>query len=309
MTKTQKKFFYLSVLILSSAFFVFFLIVYFIGLTSAALTVKLAIWLFLALALGVMTTYGYTLTSSAISDAMTTLRRMSRAENLSNPLIMRLSTEAPGTYHHSMNVSNLAQKAAKSIGADSLLVRVASYYHDLGKLSDPKLFVENQSDNEIPHDETSLWIRTNAKKIISHVEHGVKIAKDAGLAPEIIDIISEHHGTSRALYFFERAKERGLKIRKSDFLYPGPKPQTKESAIIMLADCVEATARAQKDHDKETIKNLVITSIEDKIKEGQLERASLSEIELGLVKDSFIDTLMTIYHQRISYKNNAENRN
>lgn len=304
MTRSQRKFFLSSVILLSLLIFIFLLITYFLTYLTLAFIFKLFILIALSILLGASITYAYTLTSSAISDAMTTLRRLSRAENLSNPLLLRLSSEAPGTYHHSMNVSNLAQRAAKAINVDSLLVRIAAYYHDIGKLSEPKIFVENQSQNEIPHEENGAWIRNNVKKILSHVKMGVKIAEEAGLPDEITELIAEHHGNSKALYFFEKAKERGLKTRKTDFSYPGPKPQSKESAIIMLADCVEAASRAQKDISRESISNLVRATIEEKLKEGQLSRANFSENEILKLKDSLTETLLTIYHQRISYEAN-----
>lgn len=307
MTKKQTKFLYLSIFLLSVLIFIFFLIIHFLSYISIDIIYKLIIFYIFSMILAAIVTYAYTLTSSAISDAMATLRRLSRAENLSNPLMLRLSAEAPGTYHHSMNVSNLAQRAAKSVGADSLLVRIAAYYHDIGKLADPKIFVENQSQNEIPHEEDGPWIRNNVKKILAHAADGVKIAKEAGLPEEITSIISEHHGTTRALYFFERAKERGLKIRKTDFSYSGPKPQSKESAIIMLADCVEAAARAQKDISKDSINALVKSTIEEKMKEGQLSRSNFSDEDLLRIKESLSDTLLTIYHQRISYDKDARN--
>ncbi len=308
MKKTQTKFFRYSVAILSMVILVFIFISYSISFSIHSYLLKFAFWLILSVLLSFIITYGYTLTSSSISDAMATLRRMIRAENLSNPLLMRLSSEAPGTYHHSLNVSNLAQRAAKSIGADSLLVRVAAYYHDLGKLNEPKVFVENQSEKELLQEENSAtWIRSNAKKIISHVEQGVKLAKEAKLPEEIIDIIAEHHGNSKVLYFYTKAKEKGLKIRKSDFAYPGPKPQSPESAIIMLADCVEAWARTIHPINKDNISEIVSSTIEEKLKENQLSRSGLSEIELSKIKSSLIDTLLIIYHQRISYDHKNEN--
>lgn len=307
MTKNQTKFFYFSIFVLSLINLVFFVLAYLINFISIGLIWRGLLLYFLSLLLAVVVTYAYTLTSSAISDAMATLRRLSRAENLSNPLLMRLSSEAPGTFHHSMNVSNLAQRAAKSIGADSLLVRVAGYYHDIGKLNEPKVFIENQSQNEIPDEENGAWIRNNAKKILSHVSNGQKIAKEAGLPQEILDIIAQHHGNTKASYFYERAKERRLKIRKTDFSYPGPVPQTKEAAIVMLADCVEASARAQKDIDAEIIKNLVKTIIEEKMKEQQLEVVNFSENELLNIKESLIEALNSIYHQRIKYSNDGNN--
>ncbi len=308
MKQTKTKFFLLSSAILSVIIFIFYFLSYFIVINVVSWPQKILLWLILSVILACAITIGYSITSSAIADAMTTLRRMLRADNLSHPLIMKLSSEAPGTYHHSINVSNLAQRAAKSIGADSLLVRTAAYYHDLGKLSDPKIFVENQSQKELLLEEnSSMWIRSNAKKIISHVEKGVKIAKEAGLPDEIIDIIAEHHGSSRALYFYSRAQEKGLKIKKSDFSYSGPKPQSKESAIVMLADCVEASIRAKQPITKEIITQITSDIIEDKIKEEQLNLSGLSQRDLQTIKSSLIDTLNTIYHQRISYDTKDKN--
>lgn len=307
MTKTQTKFYFLSVLLLSVIIYIFFLLVYFVSFLDVAIFFKLLIWLFLSVVLAITISYAYIVTSSTISDAMTTLRRMSRVENLSHPLILRLSSEAPGTYHHSINVSNLAHKAAKAINADTLLARVSSYYHDIGKLSNPKVFIENQSGDEIPDEENSSWIRNNAKLIISHVEQGVKIAKDNNLPDDIVQVIGEHHGTTRALYFYEKAREHKLKIKKIDFSYHGPIPQSRESAIVMLCDCVEAAARAIQPINKDLINQLVNNTIEEKVKEGQLKRSNLNEEDLLKIKSSLVDTLINIYHQRISYKNNGEN--
>lgn len=227
---------------------------------------------------------------------------MLRIESLSNPLLMKLSTDAPGTYHHSLNVSNLAQKAAKAINADSLLVRTAAYYHDLGKLDSPELYVENQSEIEIPTKEDAESIRSHANAIISHVKQGVVMAENYKLPVEVIDLIKEHHGTTRALYFYGIAKEKGLKIKKTDFRYAGPTPQSKESAILMLADCVEAATRATPSLTPQKIKSIVETTIEDRLEDNQFKNANLSELELAKVKTSLEETLRTIYHQRIAYK-------
>lgn len=302
MIRVQKNFFILAITFLTVIFFIFFLIVYFSTFLSLFIVFKLIIWLFLAFILAGIVSYSYALTSSAIADYLATLRIMSRAENLSHPLMLRLSSEAPGTFHHSLNVSNLAHKSAKAIGMDSLLVRVASYYHDLGKLNDPKVFIENQTESEIPSEENSGWIRNNAKKIILHVEQGVKIARDAKLPDEIIQIIAEHHGTTQATYFYERAREQKLKIRKIDFSYHGPIPQSRESAIVMLSDCVEAAARAIQPINRNLINQLVNQTIEEKIKEGQLKRSNLSDHDLLAISHSLKETLISIYHQRIDYK-------
>ncbi len=307
MKTNQSKFLLFSIAILTLLLFVFFVIQFYLNSVILGIYFKIIIWFVLALLLSIAITYGYTLTSTAISEAIATLRRLSRVENLSHPLLLKLSSRAPGTYHHSLNVSNLGHAASKAIGCDSLLVRSAAYYHDIGKLKEPKIFIENQKIDEIPHDENSDLIRKNAKKIISHVDDGIKIAKEAELPHEIIDIIAEHHGNSRALYFFEKAKEKGLKIKKTDFSYKGPIPQSKESAIIMLSDCIEATAKASKNLDLSGIESIVSECIEEKLSEGQLRQANFTEQDLLKIKESFIQTLNSIYHQRISYKNQDEN--
>lgn len=258
-----------------------------------------------ALFTGAILILGLSAFSPIFSDALIVMRQLLRFESLSNPLLLRLSQEAPGTFHHVINVSILAQKAAKSIGADTLLVRIGAYYHDLGKLYQPELFIENQSGDEIPHSEDSETIRRDAQRIIAHVKKGIEIAVVNHLPNELVSIITEHHGTTKMLYFYEEAKRQGLKVRKTDFKYDGPVPQSKESAIIMLSDSVEAAARAVTFLTKETIVEIVESTILDKINEGQLKSSGLSETDFALIKSSLIDTLGSIYHQRIMVNRNA----
>lgn len=274
-----------------------------IDLLNPAYVWRIFIYLIASIFSGALITGGISIFSPIWKEAMVTLRRMLRTESLSNPLLLKLSIEAPGTYHHSLNVSNLAQKAAKSIGADSLLVRTAAYYHDLGKLDKPTLYVENQSEIEIPTAEDAESIRNHANAIIAHVENGVKMAEEAKLPPEIIDLIKEHHGTTRALYFYGIAKEKGLKIKKTDFRYAGPTPHTKEAAILMLADCVEAATRATRNLNTEKIKSIVENTIEDRLEDKQFNNSNLSDMDLTKIKTSLEETLQNIYHQRIEYKN------
>lgn len=305
MAKTKFEYKYLLIFSFVLSFFIFIIFVvatYTVQSAELYGFLKYFIIYCFSLIAAISIALGISILSSTISDAMFSLRRMSRLENLSNPLLMRLSAEAPGTYHHSLNVSNIAQKACKKIGADSLLVRVASYYHDIGKLESPLEFIENQSSTDIPQDESAETIRNNSKKIIAHVENGVSIAKENNLPEDIIDIIAEHHGTTRTLYFYEKAKERGLKIKRTDFRYKGPTPQTKESAILMLADCVEATIRSEKNLTKETITNIVNSSIKERELDNQFKNSSLTENELAKVHSSMIGTILSIYHQRISYE-------
>ena len=233
--------------------------------------------------------------SPLINDFMVSFRRLFRIDNLSNPLLLKLSLNAPGTYHHSINVSNIAQKAAKAVGADSLLVRVAAYYHDIGKLDNPEFFLENQPDNQSPTQEP----QKAAKIIISHVTDGVKMAKANHLTDEICDLISEHHGTTLVNYFFDVAQKTDGKTLREDYRYPGPKPSSKESGILMLADSAEAAIRSIKNISKETITEYVQKVIHEKIESGQLENCGLSDKDLNKIKISLIDTLNVIYHRRI----------
>lgn len=299
----ENKYVALSSLVIAILIFIFILLGNYVVLISALPTyLDLIILFIISLFASILIVFGFTIFSSSIADAMTTLRRMLRIESLSNPLLMKLSTEAPGTYHHSLNVSNLAQKAAKAIKANSLLVRTAAYYHDIGKLENPLLYIENQSDAEIPNDESEKTINQRASDIISHVKNGVTLAESSSLPEEIVDLISEHHGTARATYFYEIAKEKGLKVKKTDFRYSGPKPQTKESIILMLADCVEATARAARALTRERIKNIIDQTVADRLDDKQISFSIITESELSKVKESLADTLNSIYHQRISYK-------
>lgn len=302
MLKKTPKYFFALILIISAIIFLESIIThYLVTIGSGSWQIQALIFIAAALVFGSLLTYGLYTFLPVFADIMATLRRMLRYESLSNPVLLRLSTDAPGTYHHSLNVSVLAQKAAKSIGADSLLVRVAAYYHDLGKLSNPLEFVENQAGLEIPTAEDAESISKNAEKIISHVKNGVKIAQEYNMPEEIINLISEHHGTTRALYFYGIAKEKGLKIKKTDFRYQGPKPQSKESAILMLADCVEATARATQNLTPEKISEIIGSSIKERLSEKQFISSGISEKELLLIKNSLEETLLSIYHQRIEY--------
>lgn len=273
-----------------------------IGLLNPVYIWRIFIYFIASVFSGILITSGISIFSPVLKEAMVTLRRMLRTESLSNPLLLKLSMDAPGTYHHSLNVSILAQKAAKCVKADSLLVRTAAYYHDLGKIENPTLYVENQSEIEIPTAEDAESIRKHANAIISHVKKGVAMAEEAKLPADIIDLIKEHHGTTRALYFYGIAKERGLKIKKTDFRYDGPNPQSKEAAILMLSDCVEAATRATRDLTPDKIKFLVENTIEDRINDNQFKNSNLTEVDLGKIKSSLEETLQSVYHQRIEYK-------
>lgn len=305
--KTEIKYFILTALIISLPTLVFFILATFvIQIINGSIGWQILTLYGFALILAFIITAGWAIFNPALSDAMLTLRRLLRFESLSNPLLLRLSIQAPGTYHHSLNVSNLSQRASKSIGANSLLVRTAAYYHDIGKLEQPMNFIENQAENEIPQSESTEKIRGSAQIIIAHVKNGIKIAKENNLPDEIIDLIAEHHGTTKAWYFYKKAVEKGLKIKKTDFRYPGPKPQSKESAVLMIADCAEATARAEQNLTKESISQIVNNAISERLEENQFKNSDLTENDLIKIKNSMISTLLSIYHQRMRYSQNYD---
>lgn len=231
-------------------------------------------------------------------------RSFLRFQSLSHPLLLKLSLEAPGTYHHSLMVANLSYQAAKEINADAILARVGSYYHDIGKLEDPKIFIENQEIPQTINSKNIKAIKSRAKKIIDHVNYGLRLAKKHNLPPKIMGFIAEHHGTTVPLYFFNAAKEIDPKIKLSDFTYPGPKPLSPESAIVMLSDAIEATLRLIKDINKEEITKTVNRIVDERVSQKQLELSGLNKLEIKKIKDSYIKTLSNIHHQRINYSKN-----
>lgn len=219
--------------------------------------------------------------------------------NPNHPLLKKILTEAPGTYHHSVMVANLAEAACEAIGANGLLARVASYYHDIGKTKRPNYFVENQINMANPHDH--LPPERSRDIILSHTTDGAKMLRRHHMPREIVDITLQHHGTSLLQYFYVKAKEQYPQVKEEDFRYPGPKPQTKEAAIIMIADSVEAAVRSMKDPDMERIANLVHKIIQDKLIDGQFNECDLSLKELARVEKTFNNTLQGIFHHRIEY--------
>ena len=223
--------------------------------------------------------------------------------NPSHPLLKRLLVEAPGTYHHSIIVGNLAEAAAEAIGADKLLVRVGSYYHDIGKIRRPYFFVENQISEENPHEKLNPSLSTLI--IISHVKDGAEMAKEYGIPEAIRDIIEQHHGTDLIRYFFHRASEvyQGEKetIVEADFRYPGPKPQTREAALVMLADSVEAAARSMTKSTPAKIEGLVQKIIQERMEAHQFDDCNLTFRDLDRVKQAFLKVLGGIFHHRIEY--------
>lgn len=220
--------------------------------------------------------------------------------DINNKLLRRLAEEAPGTFQHSMQVSTLASEAARAIGADTQLVRTGALYHDIGKLESPIFFTENQHGIN-PH--SGLNPETSAQKIISHVTSGLQIANRENLPEVIRHFISEHHGRSMARYFYNTAVNQSPdgNVDKAKFTYPGPNPQSKETAILMMADAVEAASRSLRDYSRESIEELVDRIIDNQQKEGLFRESPISFRDVETVKNTFKRRLATIYHSRVAY--------
>lgn len=224
--------------------------------------------------------------------------------DLNHPLLKQLLMEAPGTYHHSLIVGNLAESACEAVGANSLLARVASYYHDIGKAEKAEYFSENLPKGEQKSKHDKLTPTMSNLIIINHVKKGVELAHKHNLNQAIIDIIREHHGTSQVFFFYQRALERAEdeeEIKKLEFRYPGPKPQTKESAIVLLADSIEAASRILSEPTSASIRGMVHKIINNKFIDGQLEECELTLKNLNSIAYSFVRILTGVFHTRVGY--------
>ena len=238
--------------------------------------------------------------------------------NPSQPLLRRLLVETPGTYHHSLMVGNLAERAAEAIGADPLLTRVAAYYHDVGKLANPLAFIENQAGGENVHDQ--LDPETSAQVLKQHVADGIDIAYKARLPKPLIAFIPQHHGTAIMSYFYGRAKDlaaepyggittsEGLKaaaaVDQRKFRHAGPKPQSREAALIMLADGVEASVRSLSSRDEPAIRAMVARILDERVSDSQFDECELTLRDLQLIREAFVGQLLGMYHSRIAYPEN-----
>jgi len=265
------------------------------------------------------------LTATLVGGALPMLEHLFRittdiswleASDLNHPLLRRMTIEAPGTYHHSLVVANLAEAAAEAIGGNATLCRVCSYFHDVGKLVKPEYFTENMSFERNPHDDLAPTM--SALIIIAHIKEGVDLALKHKLNQRIIDIIQEHHGTSVVRYFYQRALQQHedartggkiMKLREDDipdvreesFRYSGPKPQTKESAIVSLADMVESASRSLEKPTPQKIESLVNDLIQERISDRQLDDCDLTLGELKIIAERFRFTLLMMLHTRIAY--------
>jgi putative nucleotidyltransferase with HDIG domain len=221
--------------------------------------------------------------------------------DFNHPLLRELSSKAPGTFHHSIIMGNLSEQAAKEIGANQILTRVGCYYHDIGKIGNPDYFVENQMDNN-RHDELNPSL--SAKMIIAHVKNGIKLAEKYRLPKEIIDFIPMHHGTNLVSYFYEKARTEDGEIDTTHeyiYRYPGPKPQTKETGIVMLADSVEAATRTIEDPSPAKLETQINEIIRARFLDGELDECDLTLRDLIKIRQSFLKILVGIHHHRIRY--------
>lgn len=230
---------------------------------------------------------------------LSTPMKLMELSSTGHPLIKRLMAEAPGTYYHSILVANLAEAAADAVGADALLVRVASYYHDIGKLERPVYFTENQEQGVNPHDKLSPAM--SSLIIVSHVKDGVEMAKDYGLPDEVVNIIAEHHGDSVIQYFYHKAKENGDNVTEEDFSYPFPTPQTRESAIVMMADSVQAALQSMPALTKGEMAAKIHSLIKERLDSGQFVKCDLTFRDLAVIQDAFVSVYDGMKHHRIKY--------
>ncbi|NOK59204.1 MAG: Membrane-associated HD superfamily phosphohydrolase [Chloroflexi bacterium AL-W] len=249
---------------------------------------------------------------------ITTPLQLMELSHPSQPLLRKLMLEAPGSYYHSIAVGNLAERAAEAINADALLLRVAAYYHDIGKTIRPYFFTDNQSERENVHND--LDPRTSAEIIVEHVREGANMARAAKLPKQIIDFIITHHGTTTISHFYQLALQQEDSVDINDFRYPGPKPQTREQAILMLADSVEATVRSKSQSGKlissrhtetngngsarnggQTLEELVRSIIDERVRSGQLDESPITLHDIAQIRQAFVNSLQGIYHPRTDY--------
>ncbi|WP_349774297.1 HD family phosphohydrolase [Oceanobacillus luteolus] len=215
------------------------------------------------------------------------------------PLLKKLLVEAPGTYHHSVMVANISETACEAIGANGLLARVGAYYHDIGKTVRPQFFIENQLTNRNPHDQMDP--RESAKIIISHPYDGAEMLKQNKFPKEIIEITKTHHGTSLLKFFYHKERQQNSEVLETDYRYPGPKPATKEAAIISICDSVEAAVRSLNEPTEDKIEEIVASIMNDRISDGQLDESPLTLTELKVIQTTICESLKGFFHSRIQY--------
>ncbi len=251
---------------------------------------------------GLLTAGGFAVVGTLLG--VTTRVQLMELAQLNAPLLRRLQDEAPGTFHHSIIVGNLAERAADLVGADALLVRVGCYYHDIGKVLQPGYYIENQLGGDNPHDE--LEPQGSARIISQHVRGGMELAERYGLPARVRAFIPQHHGTRLISYFYRVASQQELDVEPDLFRYPGPKPQSRETAIVMLADSTEAMVRASPDRSPDRIDSIVEEVLAERLAEGELEECDLTLRDIRTIAESFKQTMRGVYHPRIAYPEPTE---
>jgi putative nucleotidyltransferase with HDIG domain len=232
---------------------------------------------------------------------VTTNQTLQELADPKHPLLKRLSLEAPGTYAHTISVANLAEAVCNAIGANALLARVGVYYHDIGKVVKPQYFIENQPRGRNPHDK--LKPAMSAAIVRSHVAEGLKLAEQHRLPDAVKDFIAQHHGTQPISFFQEMARKADpdARLNPADFAYAGPRPQTRETAVVMMADSVESAARVLQDPTPPRIRELVERIVNAKMAAGQLDQCPLTLREITTAKDVLARSLSSMYHHRVDY--------
>ncbi len=250
-------------------------------------------------------TYGLLIFFERLFNITTDLTLL-ELSNFDRPLLRELARKAPGTFNHSMTMGTIAETAAEKIGANSLLARVGAYYHDIGKTISPQSFVENQLNNQNLHE--NLAPDESVAMIVRHVNEGIELAKRYKLPQELIDFIPMHHGTTVSNYFYEKAKELygEAKVDINDYRYPGPKPNTKETVIVMLADGCESAVRSITDPDAQKVENMINNIFNSRLKEGQLDEAPITFSDITRMKEEFLSILISQHHRRIKYPKQEE---
>ncbi|HNX60104.1 MAG TPA: HDIG domain-containing protein, partial [Spirochaetota bacterium] len=240
---------------------------------------------------------------------ITTIFKLYELSDLNAPIFKKMLIRAPGTYNHSIMVANMAEAACRDIGADFLLARVGGYYHDIGKIDNAQIFIENKKN---PNEPVDIPAKDYSRMIISHVEKGVEIAKKNKLPQNVIDFIREHHGDSMMTYFYHQALEKAQasgdleSVHRSYFQYPGPKPHTKETAVVMLADAIEAASRSVQEPSYAKLESLVKKIITTRLNEGDLDHSDLTMQDITSVQKSFLQILNGIFHTRLEYPQHDE---
>lgn len=251
----------------------------------------------------IITTLIIITTAPVLKNYLITFRQLLRLDTLSHPLLLKLQELAPSTFQHSLHVANLAHRAAKAIKADAFLTRIGGYYHDVGKIKNPDFYVENnKNQNQV----STLSPVQIADKIHEHIKEGVRLAKEYNLPDEVVAFIPEHHGTLLAGNLYEKAKEEGIKVSKSEFRYPGPKPLSKETALVMISDAVESKIRSVSNLGEEEVINVVDSIIKERIEDNQFSMIGITKYEMQKIKKALIEGALIIHHQRIKYSKNSQ---